>query len=90
MNKSNWMVGFVALLLTACATGKFPETSTPKLDENFGKSLKAAKEAQKVNPGPTQTEATTTAKEIGQSYDNLIKGKAGSAPLPAPISNGGM
>jgi hypothetical protein len=90
MNKFGWMVGALALFLTACATGKFPETSTPKLDENFGKSINAAKEAQKINPAPSQTESATSAKETTQSYDNFIKGKPSTAPLQAPISNGGM
>lgn len=89
MNKSIWMVCSMVLILAACATGQFPETSTPKLDESFGKSLKAGKEAQKVNPAPVQTEATMTAKELTQPYDNLIKGKPSATPLQAPISSGG-
>lgn len=90
MNKFGLILCALALFLTACATGKFPETSTPKLDENFGKSLNAAKEAQKINPTPSQTEVSTGAKETTQSYDNFIKGKPSSAPLQAPISSGGM
>ena len=90
MNKLSWLVCSLALLLAACATGKFPETSTPKLDEDFGKALNAAKEAQKINPAPSQTETAVTAKELAQPYDNLIKGKASTAPLQAPISSGGM
>ena len=90
LNKSIWIVCAIAIILSACATGKFPETSTPKLDESFGESLKAAKEAQKVNSSPVQSGSTTTAKELTQPYDNLIKGKASSAPLQAPVSSGGM
>lgn len=90
MNKFKWMACAMVLFLAACATGKFPETSTPKLDENFGKSLKAAKEAQKINSAPTQIDAPTTAKEVAQPYDNMIKGKPSTAPLQAPISSGGM
>ena len=90
MNKLSWVVCSFTLLLAACATGKFPETSTPKLDEDFGKALSAAKEAQKINPAPSQTETAVTAKELAQPYDNLVKGKASTAPLQAPISSGGM
>ncbi len=90
MNRWTWLIYAIVLLLAACATGQFPETSTPKLDEEFGKSFSAAKEAQKLNPTPAQKDSVTTAKELAQPYDNLIKGKASSAPLQAPISGGGM
>lgn len=88
-NSLAWVICTASLLLAACATGKFPETSTPKLDENFGKSLNAAKEAQKINKAPSQTESTPNAKELAQPYDNFIKGKPNTAPLQAPISSGG-
>lgn len=89
MNKSQWVICAITLLLTACATGKFAETSTPKLDENFGKSLNAAKQAQKVNQAPSPTEVPASARELAQPYDNMIKGKSSPAPLQAPISSGG-
>lgn len=89
MSKLNWLVCSIALFLGACATGKFPETSTPNLDENFGKSLNAAKQAQKVNQAPSQVDVPTSAKEVEQPYDNMIKGKPSAAPLQAPISSGG-
>lgn len=89
INNLTWVVCTASLLLAACATGKFPETSTPKLDENFGKSLNAAKAAQKINTAPSQVETTPSAKEVAQPYDNYIKGKPSTAPLQAPISSGG-
>lgn len=84
-----WIICAASLLLAACATGKFPETSTPKLDEDFGKSLNAAKEAQKINKTASPAETTPNAKELAQPYDNYIKGKPSAAPLQAPISSGG-
>jgi len=87
MNK--WMVCAIALALAACATGQPPATSTPKLDENFGKSLNAAKQAQKVNQAPSQKEVSTSAQELAQPYDNMIKGKSSPAALEAPIPIGG-
>lgn len=90
MNNLIWLIYGIAFFLAACAGGKFQESSTPKLDEDFGKSLATAKEAQKLNPNPTQTDTVTTSKELAQPYDNLIKGKASTAPLQAPISGGGM
>lgn len=89
LNTYTWGICLASLLLVACATGKFPETSTPKLDANFGKSLNAAKEAQKIKTAPSQVETTPSAKEVAQPYDNYIKGKPSTAPLQAPISSGG-
>lgn len=91
INKLNilpWAICTASLFLTACATDKIPETSTPKLDESFGGSVNAAKEAQKINKMPSQIETTPTAKELTQSYDNYIKGKPSEAPLQAPLSSG--
>lgn len=88
-NALTWTACTAALLLAACASNKFPETSTPNLDERFGTSLKAAKEAQKINHEPNQAETTAGSKELSQSYDNYIKGKQNTAPLQAPISSGG-
>ena len=88
-NSLAWVICTASLLLAACATGKFPETSTPKLDESFGKSLNAAKEAQKINKAANPAESTPNAKELAQPYDNYIKGKPSPTPLQAPISSGG-
>lgn len=95
-NKTSILCGITAscLLLSACATGKFPETSTPVLDKAFGQTLKAAKESQKITKEPSQADVVTTpgAKEISLPYDNYIKGKGAASPaLERPVSStGGM
>lgn len=80
------------LLLSACASDKFPESSTPVLDKNFGQSLKAGKEAQKIAKDPKQAEVVTdpSAKELALPYDNYIKGKGAASPtLQRPVSSTG-
>lgn len=80
------------LLLTACATGKFLETSTPVLDKSFGESLKAGKEAQKIAKDPNQADINTvpSSKELALPYDNYVKGKGAASPvLERPVSSPG-
>lgn len=93
-NKTSILCGItvVCLVLSACATEKFLETSTPVLDKNFGQSLKAAKEAQKIPRDPSQPEVSTSpsSKELALPYDNYVKGKDVTSPaLSAPISSKG-
>ncbi len=84
---------FFCLLLSACATGKFPETSTPVLDKDFGTSLKVGKEAQKIAKDPNKPDVPSepTSKELALPYDNFVKGKGAASPtLDRPFSaNGG-
>jgi hypothetical protein len=82
----------VCLLLSACATGKFLETSTPVLDKNFGESLKAGKQAQKIAKDPNQADVVTvpTSKELALPFDNYMKGKGAASPvLERPVSSSG-
>ncbi len=93
-NKTRMLCGItvVCLALSACASGKFLEASTPVLDKNFGQSLKAAKEAQKIPRDPNQPEVNTSpsSKELALPYDNYVKGKDVTSPaLTAPISSKG-
>jgi hypothetical protein len=93
-NKTRSLCGMtvVCLALSACATGKFLETSTPVLDKNFGQSLKTAKEAQKIPKDPNKPDVNTTpsSKELALPYDNYVKGKDVTTPaLAAPISSKG-
>lgn len=93
-NKTRMSCGITVfcLALSACATGKFLEASTPVLDKSFGQSLKAAKEAQKIPKDPNQPDVNKapTSKELALPYDNYIKGKDVASPaLAAPISSKG-
>ena len=85
----SYVILAACLLLTACGTNRPLETSTPVLDKDFGVSLKAGKEAQKVVKDPNQADVTTvqTSKELALPYDNYVKGKgAASTPLERPVS----
>ena len=93
-NKTRILCGItiVCLMLSACATGKFLETSTPALDKNFGQSLNAAKEAQKIPKDPDNIDVKTlqSSKELTLPYENYVKGKDVTSPaLTAPISSKG-
>ena len=85
-----WVI--FCLLLTACATGKFLETSTPALDKDFGKSLKDGKAAQKIAKDPNKPDVPSepTSKELALPYDNFVKGKGAASPtLERPFSSNG-
>ncbi len=80
------------LLLSACATGRLIETSTPALDKDFGTSLKVGKEAQKIAKDPNKPDVPSepTSKELALPYDNFVKGKGAASPiLERPFSSNG-
>lgn len=89
-NKLNRLALIVSLALSACAGQPLSET-TPALDKEFGSSLKAAKDAQKIPTDANQAakQSDPSAKELKEPFDNYIKGKNSTTPaLDAPISSG--
>lgn len=89
-NKLNRLALITSLALSACAGQPLSET-TPALDKEFGSSIKAAKEAQKIPVDVNQAakKSDPIAKELKEPFDNFIKGKNSTTPaLDAPISSG--
>ncbi len=89
-NNLNRLALIISLALSICAKQPLSET-TPALDKEFGTTLKAAKEAQKIpsNANQAAKQSDPSSKELKEPFDNYIKGRNSTTPaLDAPISSG--
>ncbi len=78
------------MMVAGCAT--VPDSRTPKIDQEFGKSVQAAKDNQRiqVDPNKIQSAGGPTSREERVYVDNYIRGSltTGTA-LDAPITSSG-
>ena len=84
-----WLFCLWALsAITACSNtnqASLLGSTTPGLDNDYGKSLQAGKEAQRIPPKTEGTQASIQSREMKQTYEDYVKGKASSAPPPVLI-----
>ena len=76
-------------LIAGCAV--VPDSNTPKLDQEFGKSVQSSKDTQRVpvDPNKAQTVGGPTSREARVYVDNYIRGAMTSGTvLEAPITSG--
>lgn len=80
----------IGVFVAGCAV--IPDSTTPRLDQEFGKSVQLNKDLQRipVDPNKTQSSATLNSREVRVYVDNYIRGAmtTGNA-LDAPITTGG-
>lgn len=77
------------MMVAGCAA--IPDSRTPKLDQEFGKSVQSSKDTQRiqVDPNKVQSAGGPTSREERVYVDNYIRGSltTGTA-LDAPITTG--
>ena len=78
------------VMVAGCAA--IPDSRSPKLDQEFGKSVQSSKDTQRiqVDPNKVQSAGGPTSREERMFVDNYIRGAltTGTA-LDAPITSAG-
>ena len=77
------------VIIAGCAA--VPDSNTPKLDQEFGKSVQSSKDTQRVpvDPNKAQTVGGPTSREERVYVDNYTRGAMTSGTaLEAPITSG--